>query len=84
MGRHEDGIRNSGTDAQIFTFHIFHLLSQLVRNDRNRARSGQPNSTTDLADTIELANGCACEFEILLYLLPSIKSVTSQVLEQVS
>jgi G3E family GTPase len=35
--------------------------AKLVRNDRNRARSEQVNTTADLADTIELANGCACE-----------------------
>lgn len=35
--------------------------AKLVRNDRNRARSDQVNTTADLADTIELANGCACE-----------------------
>ncbi|KAF6251859.1 putative metallochaperone [Scenedesmus sp. NREL 46B-D3] len=34
--------------------------AKLVRNDRNRARSDQVNTTADLADTIELANGCAC------------------------
>lgn len=39
--------------------------AKLVRNDRNRAsRADGVNSTTDLADTIELANGCACEFRI--------------------
>jgi hypothetical protein len=31
-----------------------------VRNDRNRDRAGGANTTSDLADTIELANGCAC------------------------
>jgi hypothetical protein len=37
--------------------------AKLVRNDRNRDRAagGGTNSTADLADTIELANGCACE-----------------------
>jgi G3E family GTPase len=35
--------------------------AKLVRNDRNRNRSEQVNTTSDLADTIELANGCACE-----------------------
>jgi hypothetical protein len=35
--------------------------AKLVRNDRNRARSDAVNTTADLADTIELANGCACE-----------------------
>lgn len=31
--------------------------AKLIRADQNRA---DPSSTTDLADTIELANGCAC------------------------
>lgn len=35
--------------------------AKLVRNDRNRARGDATNTTADLADTIELANGCACE-----------------------
>lgn len=35
--------------------------AKLLRNDRNRGRSQQPKSTADLTDTIELANGCACE-----------------------
>lgn len=35
--------------------------AKLVRNDRNRAREDQINTTADLADTIELANGCACK-----------------------
>lgn len=35
--------------------------AKLVRNDRNRARGEATNTTADLADTIELANGCACE-----------------------
>ena len=35
--------------------------AKLLRNDRNRGRSQQANSTADLTDTIELANGCACE-----------------------
>lgn len=35
--------------------------AKLVRNDRNRSRTEQVNTTADLADTIELANGCACE-----------------------
>ncbi|GBF95172.1 hypothetical protein Rsub_07885 [Raphidocelis subcapitata] len=34
--------------------------AKLVRNDRNRDRAGSNNTTADLADTIELANGCAC------------------------
>ena len=33
--------------------------AKLIRNDRTRENG--PNSTSDLADTIELANGCACE-----------------------
>ena len=46
--------------------------AKLVRNDRNRERANQggangnrggaQNTTADLADTIELANGCACEW----------------------
>lgn len=32
--------------------------AKLVRNDKNR---GSNNTTADLTDTIELANGCACE-----------------------
>ena len=35
--------------------------AKLLRNDRNRGRSQEPKSTADLTDTIELANGCACE-----------------------
>lgn len=34
--------------------------AKLVRNDRNRAKGEQVNTTKDLADTIELQNGCAC------------------------
>ncbi|KAK9846333.1 hypothetical protein WJX81_001781 [Elliptochloris bilobata] len=34
--------------------------AKLIRNDRNRDRRGGINTTSDLADTIELANGCAC------------------------
>jgi hypothetical protein len=37
--------------------------AKLVRNDRNKARSDNVNSTSDLADTVELANGCACEYQ---------------------
>ena len=33
--------------------------AKLIRNDRTRENG--PKSTSDLADTIELANGCACE-----------------------
>ena len=35
--------------------------AKLIRNDRNKDRSSGPNTTSDLADTVELANGCACE-----------------------
>lgn len=35
--------------------------AKLIRNDRTRARTEGVNSTADLADTIELANGCACK-----------------------
>lgn len=35
--------------------------AKLIRNDRTRDRASSVNTTTDLADTIELANGCACE-----------------------
>lgn len=43
--------------------------AKLIRNDRTKSRKGEQNTTADLADTIELANGCACEFlhRILLY-----------------
>ncbi|KAK9819758.1 hypothetical protein WJX72_002032 [[Myrmecia] bisecta] len=34
--------------------------AKLIRNDRNRDRGATNNTTSDLADTIELANGCAC------------------------
>ena len=34
--------------------------AKLIRNDRNKDRDKNKNTTTDLADTIELANGCAC------------------------
>ncbi|KAK9866837.1 hypothetical protein WJX84_011588 [Apatococcus fuscideae] len=34
--------------------------AKLIRNDRTKSRKGQQNTTADLADTIELANGCAC------------------------
>lgn len=36
--------------------------AKLVRNDRNRGRNSSANTTSDLADTIELQNGCACKF----------------------
>ena len=35
--------------------------AKLLRSDRNRGRGQQQNTTADLTDTIELANGCACE-----------------------
>jgi hypothetical protein len=35
--------------------------AKLIRNDRNKDRKNGKNSTSDLADTIELANGCACK-----------------------
>jgi hypothetical protein len=36
--------------------------AKLVRNDRNRGKAAEGSSSTaDLADTIELANGCACK-----------------------
>ena len=35
--------------------------AKLIRNDRTKSRKGQQNTTADLADTIELANGCACK-----------------------
>ena len=35
--------------------------AKLIRNDRNRGRDQQLNTTADLTDTIELANGCACK-----------------------
>ncbi|KAK9791398.1 hypothetical protein WJX73_003423 [Symbiochloris irregularis] len=34
--------------------------AKLIRNDRNKDRDKGQNSTNDLAETIELANGCAC------------------------
>lgn len=34
--------------------------AKLIRGDRNKDRENGLNTTTDLADTIELANGCAC------------------------
>ena len=33
--------------------------AKLIRNDRTNQKG--PTSTSDLADTVELANGCACE-----------------------
>ena len=39
--------------------------AKLLRNDRNRGRSQEPKSTADLTDTIELANGCACEQRLI-------------------
>ena len=35
--------------------------AKLIRNDRTRDRDQGNNTTSDLADTIELANGCACK-----------------------
>lgn len=35
--------------------------AKLIRNDRNRAQNGGIKTTSDLADTVELANGCACK-----------------------
>lgn len=36
--------------------------AKLVRNDKNRAAAGgNPGTTADLTDTIELQNGCACK-----------------------
>ena len=35
--------------------------AKLIRNDRSREKSNGINTTSDLADTIELANGCACK-----------------------
>ena len=34
--------------------------AKLIRNDRARQQSAHLNTTADLTDTIELANGCAC------------------------
>ncbi len=35
--------------------------AKLVRNDKNRAGQAAATTTTsDLADTVELSNGCAC------------------------
>lgn len=35
--------------------------AKLIRADQTRS---DPSTTTDLADTIELANGCACEWSL--------------------
>ena len=35
--------------------------AKLIRNDRSREKNKGINTTSDLADTIELANGCACK-----------------------
>ena len=35
--------------------------AKLIRNDRTRDRDQKYNTTSYLADTIELANGCACK-----------------------
>ena len=37
--------------------------AKLIRNDRTRDRDQGNNTTSDLADTIELANGCACKHQ---------------------
>ena len=34
--------------------------AKLVRNDRTREAEAKNDSTSDLTDTVELANGCAC------------------------
>lgn len=34
--------------------------AKLIRNNKNKDRDPSKNTTKDLADTIELANGCAC------------------------
>ena len=34
--------------------------AKLIRSNKNRDRESNQNTTADLADTIELANGCAC------------------------
>lgn len=34
--------------------------AKLIRNDRNRDQDKSTKTTSDLADTVELANGCAC------------------------
>lgn len=34
--------------------------AKLVRNDRSRGGEAKTDSTSDLTDTLELANGCAC------------------------
>lgn len=39
--------------------------AKLIRNDRNRGRDKQLNTTADLTDTVELSNGCACEYTTL-------------------
>ena len=36
--------------------------AKLIRGDINRKKESGPTSTTDLTDTIELVNGCACKF----------------------
>lgn len=42
--------------------------AKLIRNDRNRGRDQQLNTTADLTDTIELANGCACKCDHLHFI----------------
>ena len=34
--------------------------AKLIRSNKNKDRDGNVNTTADLADTIELQNGCAC------------------------
>ena len=38
--------------------------AKLIRNNKNKDRDPSKNTTKDLADTIELANGCACEWPL--------------------
>ena len=42
--------------------------AKLIRNNKNKDRDPSKNTTKDLADTIELANGCACEAAQLCHL----------------
>ncbi len=35
--------------------------AKLIRNDRTRGPNNGTKTTSDLADTVELANGCACK-----------------------
>ena len=53
--------------------------AKLIRNDRTRDRDQGNNTTSDLADTIELANGCACKRQTRVQaLFPSILAVAAQ------